>query len=193
MNTGRAFARIPHTRWVSLALSLALLQACERSNGDRKVASDSLSSVKRRVPGTSDPAPDTFRALARTERSQVAAHAMNWDAPTVAGHLLGIGLMAAAVGIVARPMFRVRGRRFDVNGGRAIVEAYFYGDANAVALDSDKLDTTQVMPTGGSLRWEKPARLIVDNNMAAVVLTDDAALRATRRGRQEQRQESAGS
>lgn len=179
MNTRRSFARMPRTHWASLALAIALLQACERSNGDRKVASDSLWSVKRQVPGTSDPAPDTLRALARTERSQVAAHAINWDAPTVAGHLRGIGLMAEPVGTVARPMFRVRGQRFDVNGGRAIVEAFFYGDANAVALDSDKLDTVQVMPKGGSMRWEKPALLIVDNNMAAVVLTDDAALRTT--------------
>ena len=79
-------------------------------------------------------------------------------------------------------MFRVKGQRFDVSGGRAIVEAYFYGDANAVALDADKLDTLQVMPKGGSMRWETPARLIVDNNMAAVVLTNDAALRTTIEG-----------
>ena len=129
--------------------------------------------------GTSDLARDTFRVSSGTVRGHVAAHAINWDAPTVAGHLAGIGLKAEAVGMATRPMFRVRGQRFDVSGGLAIVEAYFYGDANAVALDGDKLDTVRVMPKGGSMRWEMPARLIVDNNMAAVVLTDDAGLRTT--------------
>ena len=81
MNTRRSFTRMPRTRWASLALALALLQACERSNDDRRLASDSLSSVKQRVPAAPDPAPDTLRALARTERRQVAAHAINWDAP----------------------------------------------------------------------------------------------------------------
>ena len=80
MNTRRSFTRMPRTRWASLALALALLQACERSNDDRRLASDSLSSVKQRVPAAPDPAPDTLRALARTERRQVAAHAINWDA-----------------------------------------------------------------------------------------------------------------
>ena len=60
-----------------------------------------------------------------------------------------------------------------------MVEAYFYGDASAVALDTDKLDTVHVMTTAGAIRWERPARLIIDNTMAAVVLTDDAALRKT--------------
>ena len=74
-------------------------------------------------------------------------------------------------------MIRVRGQRFLVDGGRAWVEAYFHGDASAVAIDNDQLDTAQVMPKEGTMRWEMPARLIVDNNMAAVVPTEDATLR----------------
>ena len=179
MFASRSYALLPYTRAISVGLALTLLSACGRSHSDGKVIADSLPSVRRGAPATSDLSPDTLRAVSRSERAQVAAHAINWDAPTVAGHLQGIGLMANATGIVTRPMFRVRGQRFDVSGGRAVVEAYFYGDANAVALDSDKLDTLQVMPKGGSMKWERPARLIVDNNMAAVVLTDDAALRST--------------
>ena len=179
MFASRSYALLPHTRAISVGLALALLQACGRSHSDGKVISDSVASAMRGVPATADVAPDTLRAVGRSERNDVAAHAISWDAPTVAGHLQGIGLMAKATGIVTRPMFRVRGQRFDVNGNQAVVEAYFYGDANAVALDSDKLDTLQVMPKGGSMKWERPARLIVDNNMAAVVLTDDAALRTT--------------
>ena len=74
-------------------------------------------------------------------------------------------------------MIRVRGQRFLVDGGRAWVEAYFHGDASAVAIDNDQLDTAQVMPKEGTMRWEMPARLIVDNNMAAVVLTENATPR----------------
>ena len=180
MNARQSLVLMSHTRWGAFAVAAALLQACGPPAKDRKgPTSDSLSSVTRTMPANPDLTPDTLRAMGGTERGHVAAHAISWDAPTVAGHLRGIGLTARAVGVVARPMFRVRGQRFDVNGGRAIVEAYFYGDANAVALDTDKLDTVQVMPSGGSMRWEKAARLIVDNNMAAVVLADDAALRNT--------------
>lgn len=178
MNDAQSHLR--RARWTSLVLAVALLQGCKQADGDHSVASSSaLPPLGPKAAGTSDVPPDTFRVSAGTERGHVAANAINWDAPTVADHLRGIGLMAAAVGVVARPMFRARGQRFRVNGGRAMVEAYFYGDANAVAFDNDKLDTVQVMPKGGTMRWEMPARLIVDNNMAAVVLTDDTALRKT--------------
>ena len=177
MKASRSLGGSHPARWASLALALALLQGCGRTRDNAAAIPDSLAPARGAL--TSNRAPDTLRALSRSERNDVAAHAISWDAPTVAGHLRGIGLVAEAKGIVTRPMFRVRGQRFEVSGGRAIVEAYFYGDANAVALDGDKLDTLQVMPKGGSMRWEKPARFIVDNNMAAVVLTDDAALRST--------------
>lgn len=97
MHVSRSLEDIPHTRWVSLALALALLQACGRSIDDRQV------SDLRSANGTSDVAPDTFRVSSGTVRGHVAAHAINWDAPTVAGHLAGIGLKAEAVGIATRP------------------------------------------------------------------------------------------
>ena len=168
------------TRCASLVLAIALLQACSQPDTERSAAtSDSLASVGKRAPGLSPSTPDTLRLTDPGQRGHVSAQAINWDAPTVAGHLRGIGLTAKAAGVVARPMFRVQGQRFHVNGGRAMVEAYFYGDASAVALDTDKLDTVHVMTTAGAIRWERPARLIIDNTMAAVVLTDDAALRKT--------------
>ena len=160
-------------------MSGGLLFAC--SHGDREgkaVPPDAVGADGRGSSASeSGKGSDTLRASAGAEHVGVAADAVTWDAETVAGHLTGIGLTANAVGVVARPMFRARGQRFRVNGGRAWVEAYFYGDANAVALDNDQLDTAQVMPKGGTMRWAMPARLIVDNNMAAVVLTEDAALR----------------
>ncbi len=156
-----------------------LLLACSRGDReDKAVPSNTVNADDRGTSASmSGKSPDTPRASVGAEHVGVAADAVNWDAQTVAGHLTGYGLMAHAVGVVTRPMFRVRGQRFRVDGGRALVEAYFYGDASAVALDNDQLDTVQVMPKGGTMGWEMPARLIVDNNMAAVVLTEDAALR----------------
>ena len=160
-------------------VAVGLLLACSR--GDREAKGVSPNAVTATERGTSaslpGKSPDSLRASAGAEHVGVAADAVNWDAQTVAGHLTGYGLAAQAVGDVARPMFRVRGQRFRVDGGRAVVEAYFYGDASAVALDNDQLDTIKVMPKGGTMRWEMPARLIVDNNMAVVVLTEDADLR----------------
>lgn len=157
----------------------ALFLACSRGDGkDRAPPSNRLSADQRGSSATTSASPpDSLRASVGAPHAAVASDAVTWDAQTVAGHLSGIGLMAGAVGVVARPMFRASGQRFRVNGGRAFVEAYFYGDANAVGFDSDKLDTIQVMPKGGTMQWEMPSRLIVDNNMAAVILTEDAALR----------------
>lgn len=180
MNGERSLLHSVRGRCLTSLLAVGLLNACTHSDGDRKAASaDSLPSVAAKATGTSDPPPDTFRVSTGSKRVDVAANAINWNATTVADQLRGIGLMTEMVDVVARPMFRVRGQRFRINGGRAIVEAYFYGDANAVAIDNDKLDTVQVMPKGGAMRWEMAARLIVDNNMAAVVLTDEPSLRKT--------------
>lgn len=155
------------------------LTACTGA-GDRKAEGTSAvtDSVPRLAPA-SPPAVDPVRPMRPGERGHVAAEAIQWSADVVAAHLTGIGLEAEPMGLVSRPIFRVKGQRFRVMGGRAAVEAFFYGDANAVAQDTYKLDTVLVAPRGGRMAWEMAPRLVIDNNMAAVIMTTDASLRGT--------------
>ncbi len=53
----------------------------------------------------------------------------------------------------------------------AIVQAYIYGDAIAVAMDTDRLDSATVAPSDMSVSWLMPPSLVVDNNLAAIILT----------------------
>lgn len=142
-------------------------------DGARSAVDSSAVSV-----GTSAPNPGSVRPIRPGERGHVAAEPIQWNADLVAAHLTGVGLEVAPMAKVSRPMFRVPGRRYQVMGGRAVVEAFFYGDANAVAVDTDKLDTVLVSPRGGTMAWEMAPRLVIDNNMAAVIMTTDARLRA---------------
>lgn len=60
---------------------------------------------------------------------------------------------------------------------QAEVQVYLYADAVAVARDTDPLDTTRVAPPTMQVSWRMPPTLIVDNNLAAILLTRDDALR----------------
>lgn len=107
----------------------------------------------------------------------VAAQPILWDANMVATRLSEVGLAPRRVRRVRVPFFSAAGDRFELAGGAAAVETFFYGDGNAVALDVGRLDTTRVAPPGGSWAWDRPPRLTVDNNMAAVILTANDGLR----------------
>lgn len=160
------------------ALLLGVAVSCT-GTGDR-AADRAPASVDSVVPSASSKVlgVDSVRPMRPGERGHVPAAPIQWNAEEVIGHLSGMGLEPGSMGAVSRSIFRVRGQRFHVMGGRAVVEAYFYGDANAVALDTDQLDTVLVAPRGGKVAWEMAPRLVIDNNMAAVVMTDDASLRA---------------
>jgi hypothetical protein len=163
-------------RLVATLMATAIV-AC--SSRDRATPAVDSSRAAAAAPATAAVrTPEVPLRAAPGERGHVAADAITWDANVVAAHLSGIGLRVEGVGVVTRPMFRVAGQRYHLQGGRAMVEAFFYGDANAVALDADRLDSVQVAPRGGRMQWEMAPRLVVDNNMAAVIVTDDAALRA---------------
>lgn len=76
-------------------------------------------------------------------------------------------------------------------GARAEVRAFFYGDAGAVGRDLAGIDTLRVAPRGTSLDWRVPARLVIDNNLVAIILTDDPGLREKIRGTLTQHEDSA--
>ena len=71
----------------------------------------------------------------------------------------------------------VPGIALDLGTG-ANVQIFLYGDAAARGADTDSLDVSRGAPRGASVPWRGPATLVTDNNMAAIVVTGDDALRA---------------
>lgn len=102
----------------------------------------------------------------------VAAHAVTWDAATVEGQLRGAGLTpTGAREIVRQPLLSVPGVVFRIPA--ADVQAYVYADAGAVARDAGLIDTTRVAPPTMMIEWRMRPHLVTDNNLLAIVLTDD--------------------
>jgi len=87
------------------------------------------------------------------------------------------GLNAVRGGGVRQPFLGGEGVVYHI--GQAELQVYLYADAGAVARDTGALDTARVAPPTMQISWRMPPTLIVDNNMAAILLTRDDALRAS--------------
>jgi hypothetical protein len=107
-----------------------------------------------------------------------APQGATWNLEMVEGQLREAGFTISRDRTpVNLPFMSVPGIALDL-GGAATVQIYLYGDAGARGGDTDKLDPARAAPRGGSVPWRSPATLVTDNNMAAIVLTADPAVRA---------------
>jgi len=107
----------------------------------------------------------------------VSSNRLHWTPDVVVERLTSFGLDARAVGEVRQPFFDLAGTRVEVARGRAEVQAFVLGDASAVLRAVAPMDTARVALRGASAAWPMPATLVMDNNLAAIVLTRSAALR----------------
>lgn len=105
----------------------------------------------------------------------VGAASINWTLSDLHRRLCAVGLEPAAAGEVRQPFMGGPGMRYDIDGGE--LQAYIYGDAGAVARDTDRLNTATVSPPGMMIHWKMPPTLIVSNNLALILLTNDPQLR----------------
>ena len=114
----------------------------------------------------------------------VSPRAVQWDAAQLIGTLEGAGLVVRRTQpLIQQPFLAVPGialtladsNRRDVS---AELQAYFYGDALTATRDIAQLDTVRVAPPTMQITWRLPPRLIVDNNLVLVPLTQDATLAA---------------
>ena len=107
----------------------------------------------------------------------VAAQSTLWDDTTVVARLRAANLDPERMGGVRQPFLGVPGMRLVIAHGTAEVQAFLYADAGAVGRDTKPLDTIRVAPRTMQIAWIMPPSLIVNNNLAVIVLTRNEALR----------------
>jgi hypothetical protein len=106
-----------------------------------------------------------------------APQGATWNLERVEGQLRDAGFTISRDRTpVNLPFMSVPGTALDL-GGAVTVQIYLYGDAAARGSDTDKLDPARAAPPGAPVAWRSPAALVTDNNMAAIVLTADPAVR----------------
>lgn len=169
----------------SAFLTLLIVAACGVDDGHVKFASrksgdstvDPVTATGRRdrtqtpetagavTPGTRRPTVDT-----------IPWPPVQWTADTVRVALEESGLGPAQVlGTIHQPFMRAPAMVIAVPG--ATLQVFIYGDAAARGRDTDRLDTVRVAPPNTMVTWKEPASLLMNNNLAVVVLTRDAAVR----------------
>ena len=125
---------------------------------------------------TSDSVPPPPPAVVTRPKDTVAgAGRLQWTLTNLEDALRNNGLNPIRGGSVRQPFLGGEGVLYQI--GQADLQVYLYADAGAVARDTDPLDTTRVAPPTMQISWRMPPTLIVDNNMAAILLTRDAGLR----------------
>ena len=152
--------------------ALAALAAC--AGGDtavKQVADTGTASRNNSSPSLAGARPDS------TDASAVEAQPLLWDSHAVVTRLSAAGLRPEQLGEIRHPFLGVPGLTIRVAGGAAEIQAFIYGDAGAVGRDTRGLDSTRVAPPTMQIMWIMPPSLVVDNNLAVIVLTRDEALR----------------
>lgn len=101
--------------------------------------------------------------------------ALQWTVGAVDSLLQDAGIAPVRdAGIVRQPFLSVTGRRLVLPGGE--LQLYIYGDAAARGRDTDPLDSARAAPQTSRIRWRAHPTLILNNNLAGILLTDDTTL-----------------
>ena len=97
-----------------------------------------------------------------------------WDECNVRQRLERAGLAPRrAPAEVRQPIFRVPGISYAI--GRAELQVFLYRDSAALVRDLARVDTVHVQPRDGApIAWSNTPTLMRSNNLAAVLLSDDA-------------------
>ena len=98
-----------------------------------------------------------------------------WDECNVRQRLERAGLAPQPLPDTLRVPFLDR-PGFGYGVGHAELRVFLYDSAGALARDLADVDSARVQPTGGSaaVTWEATPTLITSNNMAAILLSDQA-------------------
>ena len=181
------FSRLPRRRALLLLL-MSGLAGCQREEEPRDtprsnprptqigrpVAPVAESGVTPHVvPGT-----DGARAVQHVgpPNDTAAVPALTWDVHLLVARLRQAGIaMRAGAAPVRQPFMSAPGTVLRAPGVE--VQAYVYGDHVTRVRDTDRLDPQRVGPPTTMITWREPASLVVDNNLALIVLTRDTGVR----------------
>ena len=164
--SARASTVASRVRRASLAgVALSLVAACG-GRGER--AADSAAAA-----GAAAAAPAVAASGAKPD-STCPNLTGRWDECNVRQRLERAGLAPRrAPAAVHQPIFRVPGISYVV--GRAELQIFLYPDSAALARDLARVDTVRVQPRDGApIAWGSTPTLMTSNNLAAVLLSDDA-------------------
>ena len=151
------------TRLITLSALFVIATAC---GGGRRAEADTAT-----VPG------EKTVPTAGAPSDTAAPQGATWNLEMVEGQLREAGFTVNRDPTPIRvPYMAVPGIALDL-GGSTGVQIFLYGDAAARGADTDSLDVSRGPPRGASVPWRGPATLVTDNNMAAIVVTGDQALR----------------
>jgi hypothetical protein len=156
---------LPRFFWSAAAIT-SLAAACSDNTNSRDAASASG-----QPRGAGSAAAYENAAPAET----VAAYPYRWDLDAVRSALQATGLAAKDLGPVTQPFMSVGGTVFQI--GDAELQVFIYGDVGAVMRDVIRLDTLRVSPPTMMISWRAKPSLLTMNNLAAIIVTDDEALR----------------
>ena len=95
-----------------------------------------------------------------------------WRPCSVMDRLEHAGLAPVARDSVRHTFLSVPGAVYAV--GRGELQLFLYPDSAARARDFVTFDTARVQPPGTMVTWRAPASLVLSNNLAAILLSDNA-------------------
>ena len=150
--------------WRSMAMSMGVA----RMGGP---ASGAMSPPPASVPPSSPDAHADHRGHA------MPAAMPSWSTELVEQHLRDAGLAARPLPPTGRHIFMsIPATSYQLDDGDEL-QLFIYADSTARARDTDRLDTRRVAPPDMMIKWRAQPSLIVDRNLAAIVITNDETRR----------------
>ena len=145
-------------RWAALAAAAAAV-GC--GDGDRRAPARSAAGAAAPAPSASAPAPDDCPKSGA------------WRPCNVLDRLEAAGLAPLARDSVRHSFLSVPGAVYAL--GRGELQLFLYPDSAARARDFARFDTMRVQPPDTTVAWPAEASLIQSNNLAAILLSANAA------------------
>ena len=127
--------------------------------------------------GPATPAPAT--SPASTGHEGHAGHNMTplWSAEVVERRLRDAGIAARALPETGPHIFMsIPAKSYELADGDQL-QLFIYADSATRAMDTAKLDTARVAPPGMMIKWRAQPTMVIDQNLAAIIITNDESRR----------------
>jgi hypothetical protein len=98
----------------------------------------------------------------------------DWKQCSIAKRLTDAGFVPIDKGAAPSGLFSVPGTTYAL--GPSTLHVYLFPTASALKKEMAGIDTVAVAPRGATASWPLPPTLITSNNVAAVLISDNARL-----------------